>query len=195
MVKPCGTCWDPGPTSSWSCAPSVSLPPYDASSQARAARARRRQPMAISTCAFPSFYMFCSYSKNISSNQLLHRFHSNTRKHELTGGSKSRKQVEIKHAISTHRTSTATFHIYCACQIRRKISQDQNALKRFHKSCDQGFNCGFWIFKRVYIHLPKRRVSPPTIRLPWQSPCPNVPPAPSTCHDHLAFFIGKMCKF
>ena len=149
--------------------------------------------MAISTCAFPSFYMFCSYSKNISSNQLLHRFHSNTRKHELTGGSKSRKQVEIKHAISTHRTSTATFHIYCACQIRRKISQDQNALKRFHKSCDQGFNCGFWIFKRVYIHLPKRRVSPPTIRLPWQSPCPNVPPAPSTCHDHLAFFIGKVC--
>ena len=53
--------------------------------------------MAISTCAFPSFYMFCSYSRNIRrifSNQLLHRFHCNTPKHELTGGSKSRKQVE-----------------------------------------------------------------------------------------------------
>lgn len=53
-------------TSSWSSAPSVSLPPYDACSQTRLARAACRQPVTISTCAFKVSTLF-SFYRNIGS--------------------------------------------------------------------------------------------------------------------------------
>ena len=178
----CGTCWDPGPTSSWSCAPSVSLPPYDASSQARAARARRRQPMAISTCAFPSFYVFCSFiletSSRIFSNQLFYRFHCNTPKHELTGGSKSRKQVERSKAchINSYDLHGHVPHLLRLPNSKKNLTRPKcpETLSQIMRSRIQVRVFGF---STVFISSHRSVKCPPP------------------CQDHLAFFIGKICKF